>query len=63
MLIVATYAVGRVTRRITEAKSPATWEWETTMIVGLMGWMIIGATLCLLGAAYFIGEVILRALQ
>lgn len=60
MLIVATYVIGVITRRITEAKSPSTWEWETTFLAGLVGWMMICAAACLLGAAYFIGEVVMQ---
>lgn len=61
--VIATYIIGLVTRRITEAKAASSREWETTMIAGLMGWMVIGAIACLLGAAWLLGEVVVRAFQ
>lgn len=63
IMIVATYAIGRLIRRITESGSPSTWEWETTMIAGLMGWLVIGAVTCFLGTAMLVGEVVVRAFQ
>jgi hypothetical protein len=62
MIIVATYVIGCITRRITESQSPSTWEWETTMTAGFIGWMVIGAMSCLLAAAYLLGEVVLQCL-
>lgn len=59
--VIATYVIGVITRRITESRSPSTWEWETTMIAGLMGWMVIGVVTCVLGVAALLGEVVIRA--
>ena len=60
MLIVATYAVGRITVHLMQPDmtNPDT---ETVLIAGLIGWMAITCACSVLMAAYFIGAAAMAA--